>query len=218
MIVQHDNFADSWLSQFLALRDVSQFVVGASIQYTVNGETREVGLLPSSMMARNAVLQALDHLQIPPYLSKVDLVAMFSDIFRIILPDTPNLSPNLFGSQADDSKMDAIDILCIRLNNRQMTHRVGDREMMHTISQITRNITVLSDPSGQFRTTRPRLYVVNCQQCHLVGYSQLRDLENLEFLVCCQVCKEMLLLFLQRMFLGIRLLEPEATDRTGRAC
>jgi hypothetical protein len=161
---------------------VSQFVLGASIQYTVNRETRNVGLQSSSTITRNAILRALDHLQMPPHLSKLDLVATFSDTFRIILPDTPNLlRRNSSESHADDGEMDAIDALCERLNDRQIMHRVNDREVMHTMSEITRNIAVLDDPSGQFRTIRPRLYVLNCQRCHLVGYSQLRCLENLKF-------------------------------------
>jgi hypothetical protein len=187
-IVPQEGFSGDWLSQFLALRDVSLFVVGASIQYTVNRETRDVRLQSSSARTRNAVLHALDNLRMPAHLSKMDLVSTFSETFRIILPDTPSLvRRNSTDSQNDENEMDAIDALCVRLCDRQVVHRVSDREMMHGVSEITRNIALLDDPSGQFRTTRPRLYVINCGRCHFAGDSQLRYLENLKFPVCLNV-------------------------------
>ena len=83
-------------------------------------------------------------------------------------------------SHIDESEMDAIDALCSRLSHRQIVHRVSDRELMHGISEITRNIALLDDPSGQFRAVRPRLYTFNCSKCHLVGDSELRNLGILE--------------------------------------
>jgi len=182
-MVPQDGFigGSDWLSQFLALRDVSFFVVGASVQYTVNRETRDVRLQSSSARTRNAVLHALENLKMPPHLSKMDLVSTFSETFRIILPDTPTLvRRKSTDSQGDENEMDALDLLCARLVERQVVHRVSDREMMHGISEITRNIALLDDPSGQLRAVRPRLYMLNCGGCHFAGDSQLRYLENLK--------------------------------------
>jgi hypothetical protein len=156
-------------------------VVGASVQYTVNRETRDVRLQSSSARTRNAVLHALDNMRIPGQLSKADLVSTFSETFRIILPDTPSLlRRNSTGSQGNETEMDAIDSLCAKLNDRQIIHRVSDREIMHNMSEITRNIALLDDPSGQFRTGQPKLYAINCSKCHFVGESQLKGLENLK--------------------------------------
>ena len=151
------------------------------MQYTVNRETRDVRLQSSSARTRNAVLHALDNMRIPGQLSKADLVSTFSETFRIILPDTPSLlRRNSTGSQGDETEMDAIDSLCAKLNDRQIIHRVSDREFMRNMSEITRNIALLDDPSGQFRTGQPRLYALNCSKSHFVGESQLKSLENLK--------------------------------------
>jgi hypothetical protein len=182
-VVPSDGFSGDWLPQFLALRDISHFVLGASVQYTVNRETRDVRLQTSSARTRNAVLNALENIRMPSHLSKVDLVTTFSDTFRIILPDTLR-SGRLNSSEDDEYEIDAIDGLCARLLDRQVVNRVSDREMMHSISEITRNIALLNDPSGQFRAARPKIYAFNCQRCHLVGDSQLRNDENIGFLVC----------------------------------
>jgi len=118
----------------------------------------------------------------PSHLSKIELVSTFSETFRVILPDTPTLvRRKSTDSQRDENEMDAMDALCVRLCDRQVIHRVSDREMMHGVSEITRNIALLDDPSGQLRTARPRLYVINCGKCHLAGDSQLRYLEHLKF-------------------------------------
>ncbi|KAK3301455.1 uncharacterized protein B0H64DRAFT_383635 [Chaetomium fimeti] len=167
----------NWLAQFLALRDVSQFVIAASIQYAANGETRDMRLQASSARARNAVLTALDNLRTPPHLSRVEMVAAFSTPFRIILPDTLDLSRrDAFGSRVDECELDALDSLGTKLKERQITHRVSDREMVHNVSQIVRNLLLQDDPGGSFAPTRPGLYVVNCPGCHLTGASQLRSL------------------------------------------
>ncbi|KAG9242259.1 hypothetical protein BJ878DRAFT_544435 [Calycina marina] len=178
-IVPLDGFIGGidWLSQFLALRDVSIFVIGASVQYTVNRENKDVRLQSSSARTRNAVLHALENLKIPPHLSKVDLISSFSETFRIILPDTPS-SIRSADSLSDESEMDAIDLLCARLAERQIVHRVSDRELMHGISEINNNIALLDDPSGQLRATRPKIYVLNCGSCHFAGDSQLRFSES----------------------------------------
>jgi hypothetical protein len=156
-------------------------VVGAFIQHTVNEGSHNEQLLLSSAKTRNAVLNALDNMQMPLHLSKLDLVIMFCEIFRIVLLDTPNLARrNSSEGQLDENEMDALDAVCVRLNDRQVVHRVSDRKMMHSISEITRNIALLDDPSGQFRAPRPRLYAINCRRCHLAGDSQLKYLQNLE--------------------------------------
>ncbi|KAK4156395.1 hypothetical protein C8A00DRAFT_12647 [Chaetomidium leptoderma] len=166
----------NWLAQFLALRDVSQYVVAASVQYAANRETRDVRLQSSSARSRNAVLTALDNLRTPPHMSRVDMVATFSTSFRIILPDTLDLSHRgVAGSRLDECELDALDAFCTRLRARQVIHRVSDREMVNNISQVVRNILLQDDPNGRFAPTRPGLYVVNCPECHLTGASQLQS-------------------------------------------
>jgi hypothetical protein len=107
---------------------------------------------------------------------------MFCETFRIILPDTPYvLQRNSSESQADETEIDALDSLCVRLNDRQIIHRVSDRQMTNTISEILRDIALIDDPSGQFRATQPRVYALNCRESHLAGHSQLRHWTDLKF-------------------------------------
>lgn len=186
-IVPHDGPPANWLVQFLALRDISQFVVGASVQYVMKMERRDVRLQSSSARTRNAVLQALDNLRMPDHLSKFDLVATFSDTFRIILPDTLNLARQ-GSSDSDDFEIDAIDLLCTKLSDRQILNRVSDHELSRSVSEVTRNIALLDDPSGQFRSVRPRIWVLNCQKGHIVGETQLKATENMNFPVRSHMC------------------------------
>jgi hypothetical protein len=94
-------------------------VVAASVQYTVNRETRDVHLQSTSAKTRNAVLHALDNMRMPPHLSRMELIATFSETFRIILPDTPNIvRRNSSESLVDENEIDAIEALCARLNDR----------------------------------------------------------------------------------------------------
>ncbi|PGH17151.1 hypothetical protein AJ79_01289 [Helicocarpus griseus UAMH5409] len=180
-IVQKDSSSGHWLRQFLALRDITQFVVGANIQYAVNTGSQSTQLQEISSGTRNAVLVALDNIKTPHQFSKADLVACFTDGFRIALPDTPNVTTrDSSDSDDDENAADALDSFYQKLNCRQMVSRISDREVVHSITEITRNIALLDDPSGQFRANRPRLYVLNCQECHLAGYSQLRALENVD--------------------------------------
>lgn len=146
----------------------------------MNQETRDVRLQTSSARTRNAVLHALEYLRMPGHLSKIDLLATFSDTFRIILPDTLNLGRR-GSSESDECEIDAIDLLCAKLKDRQVLNRVSDRELTHSISEVTRNIALLDDPSGQFRSARPRIWVLNCQKGHLAGESQLKAAENMKF-------------------------------------
>ncbi|KAK0669782.1 hypothetical protein QBC41DRAFT_319272 [Cercophora samala] len=165
----------NWLVQYLALRDVSHFVVAASIQYAANKETRDLRLQSSSARSRNAVLSALDTLRVPSQFSRVEMVATLSTIFRIVLPDTLDLSRHdTAGIRTEELELDALDALFARLAARQAIHRVSDREMVHNMSRVVRNIVLQDDPSGQFvPNKRPGLYAVNCPECHIVGASQL---------------------------------------------
>ncbi|EMR91338.1 putative wd40 repeat protein [Botrytis cinerea BcDW1] len=118
-----------WLAQFLALRDITQFVVAASIQYTINGEPRDAYLPAASERTRNAVLRATENMRIPPRFSKEDLVATFTDQYRIILPDTPDLRRLSMQIEMDDKELDAIDTLCLRLDDRQIISRHADDDL-----------------------------------------------------------------------------------------
>lgn len=118
----------------------------------------------------------------PPQLSRVELTKMFGDIFQIILPDTPSLATeDARVYVGDEYEVDAMDDFCRSLSNRQMLHRVSDRQMMRGISDVTRSISLLDDPSGQHKSTYPRIYVLNCRACHFAGDTQLNYAENLEF-------------------------------------
>src|SRR3569833_116800 len=177
-LVVADDFTANWLSQFLALRDVAHFVVGASIQYSVNRETRDVRLQSSSARSRNAILDVIDSLRLPPHLSKRDVVAIISATFRVILPDTLDLSRrDSAESHIDEYEIDALDNLCNRLRQRETINRVSDRELMHNVSQVVRDVLLLDDTSNQARPARPALYAVNCPLCHLVGGSQLKSFD-----------------------------------------
>jgi hypothetical protein len=182
-IVPQSGFASrDWLAQFLALRDVSHFLVGASVQFAVNRETRDVRLQSSSARTRNAVLHAIENLGVPEHLAHFDLRESFSETFRIILPDTPGLDRyDSAGSLSHETKMDAIDAFCLRLSDRLVIHRVSDRELMHSLSEISRSIALLDDPGKLSRPARPKLYAMNCPQAHLAGDSQLRSSGNLKF-------------------------------------
>jgi hypothetical protein len=122
------------------------------------------------------------------------MIATFSDTFRVVLPDTLNLgrSSSLDGQGDESDIMDALDALIQRLNDRQVVHRVSDREMMHNVSQITRNIELLDDPSGHFKGPRPRLFVMNCPEAHIVGESSMKKSEEGQFLVSFFSCSELL--------------------------
>ena len=183
-VVSPDGLSDNWLYEFLTLRDISHFIVGASIQYAANRETRDVRLQSSSARSRNAILRALDSLRLPAHLPKPDLVAAFNSTFRIILPDTLDLAPDEGGPDDDDDddddpdgqleELDALDALATRLAERQIVHRVSDGAVMRAMSQVVREIVLHDNPTGHFGTSRPNLHVLNCSECHLVGGAQLR--------------------------------------------
>ncbi len=169
-----DGFSGNWLSQFLALRDVAQFVVGASVQYAANGETQDVRLQSSSARTRNAVLHALENMRLPGRLAKIDLITTFNESFRIILPDTSIIGRRYSGeSHVDEWELDAIDILCAKISNRQIINRVSDREAIQNISKIIRKIETFNDESSQKKSIRPKIYSINCPKCHLLGDTDL---------------------------------------------
>jgi hypothetical protein len=159
----------------LTLRDISLFVVGSFVQYVVNNETRDARLQECSVETRNAILSVVERLHMPQHFSRLDLLEMFSKTFRIILPNTPAIVRR--GSsemQAEECEIEALDALRARLEDRRSIQRVSDQEMIRNISEVTRKISLLDDPSGQFRASSPRLYALNCPKCHFVGDSQLR--------------------------------------------
>ncbi len=172
--------SQNWLSQLLALYDVSQFVVGANIQHAVNNRrSGDAELEAASKKTRDAVLHAINGIRSPPHLSPGKLIPVISESFRIILSDTPSLVQHGSSRHDHDGNItDAWDTLHDKLSYRQMVHRISDRAVMHSVYQITRYIELLDDPSDQMKSTSPGLYVVNCQQCHLIGYSQVKKKEK----------------------------------------
>ncbi|RAL65451.1 hypothetical protein DID88_001018 [Monilinia fructigena] len=179
----NDCFSTKYISTLVPTYHSSEGDVGGGggKGYTINGETRDAYLPAASERTRNAVLRAIENMRIPPRFSKDDLVGTFTDQYRIILPDTSDLRRQSMQIQIDDRELDAVDALCLRLSDRQMISRVSDREMMHTISEITKRILALDDPSRHAKPSRPRIYTLNCSKCHFAGASQMRYLENLKF-------------------------------------
>ncbi|KAH8673456.1 hypothetical protein BX600DRAFT_508720 [Xylariales sp. PMI_506] len=173
-LVPQDDIGAGWLTQFLALRDVSLFLVGASLPYAANHESGDAGFQSSCANCRNTILVALNNLRLPAHLSRMDMVSTFSDTFRLILPDTPDLmhwdAPE---HSSDEYTTDALEAFSLKLSDRQVLHRVSDREVMQNISHGLRLLRQ-DDPNSQLSGARPGLYVTNCPWCHLIGESQLR--------------------------------------------
>ncbi|KAJ6781445.1 hypothetical protein PWT90_05204 [Aphanocladium album] len=165
-----------WVSQFLALRDISQYIIGASLQYAANSETRDAHLRQASLESRNAIFAALQNLQLPSQFSKVDVVASFNCWFRLVFSDTPDLANlNLEEQNTSECIVDALDELSERLAQRQAIHRVSDREMAFNISRITRSIQIQDDPDAAYVGSQsPSQYVLNCSSSHTIGGAQLR--------------------------------------------
>ncbi|EGD86267.1 hypothetical protein H112_07198 [Trichophyton rubrum D6] len=185
-IAEQEGRFNNWLTQFLALRDITQFVVGASIQYAVSEETEDFDLPASCAKTRDAILSSLDKIYMPNNYPKLELLSMFSEAFRTILPDTPPINGfrNLSGLLGDVNDVEAIKSFCSSLSNRQIIHRSSDGPLMHAIAEVNRRITLLDDPnetSEDMVLRVPRVYALNCKSCHLAGNTQLRVLEQLEF-------------------------------------
>lgn len=117
-------------------------------------------------------------MRLPPNFSKADLVASFSALFRIVLPDTLDASTRDKADLAiDELEIDALDSLCTRLSERQIIHRASDGEVIHGISQVVSDIMHVDNPSSQYCSSQPSLYVLNCPECHMIGGSELRTID-----------------------------------------
>ncbi|KAI1925537.1 hypothetical protein LOZ58_006021 [Ophidiomyces ophidiicola] len=180
-LVEKEETSEQWLSQFLALRDVSHFVVGASIQHIVDEETPSVELQASCAKTRNAILMSLDSFRIPQNFSKLGMIETFSDIFEVILPDTPSVSIEDTSRLAfDEEAMDSIHAFCLSLNDRQVVHRVSDAHMMNAVSSIMNNIATFTEALPRIRPSHQRAYALNCPSCHFVEHYQFSDSNNLK--------------------------------------
>lgn len=110
------------------------------------------------------------------------MIITFSNTFSIILPDALNIARlGSEDSHVDETEIDAIDIFCTMLTDRQMVNRVNDQDMIKRISKITRNVEAVDNPSGHHGATRPKVYAMNCPKSHLVGDTYLRHEEHLRF-------------------------------------
>ncbi|XWW92697.1 hypothetical protein V2A60_000622 [Cordyceps javanica] len=175
-LVSAETASTSWLSQFMALRDISQYIIGVSLQNAARFETCDRQLRQSSLASRNAVFEALQDLQIPAQFSKADVVASFNAYFRLILWDTPELSTLGFDEPKKGEYIaDALDELSEKLSQRQAIHRTSDRETSSNISRIMKSIQIQDDPEGNYMGSQsPSQYVFNCPNSHTVGGAQLR--------------------------------------------
>ncbi|EER23138.1 hypothetical protein CPC735_045080 [Coccidioides posadasii C735 delta SOWgp] len=180
-LVENEEASEQWLAQFLALRDVSHFVVGAFIQYIVDEETSDADLQASCANSRNAVLVSLDSFRIPQSLSKLEMIETFSEIFRLILPDTPNVSiEDASKLMFDEEATDAIHAFCLSLNDRQVVHRVSDAHLMNAMASILDNVALFVEPGPRPRSAYHRAYALNCPSCHFVEHFQFTDANNLK--------------------------------------
>ncbi|EGX93559.1 hypothetical protein CCM_04933 [Cordyceps militaris CM01] len=175
-LVPADTASTSWISQFLALRDVSLYIIGASLQCASKSATCGGQLQQDALESRNAVFAALQNLQIPCQFSKVDVVASFNAWFRLTLWDTPDLSTLSFDEpRRGEYIAEALDELSEKLTQRQVIQRSSDRETASIISRITRSIQIQDDPdASSVGLQSPSQYVLNCPNSHTVGGAQLR--------------------------------------------
>lgn len=168
------------MRQFLALRDISHFVLGVSIQDASNGEARDPRLPSASAQSRDAALSALDNIRVPDNVSREDLASALIAVFRIILPDPLNSSQKgQVEAWMDEHDLDALDNLSRRLRGRQAIHRLSDRDMTHRISQVLGYIAHQNgQASSHFGAAYPAQYVVNCPDCHFNGGAYLQPLDT----------------------------------------
>lgn len=177
--------SEHWLAQFLALRDISHFVVGASIQRFVQEGSLDAELQASCTETRNAVFVSLDGFRIPQKFSKLEMIETFSEIFRAILPDT--LSASIEDASRvifDEEATDAIDAFSLSLHERQVVHRVSDVHMMGAMSSIKENVASFVDGGPRSRIPFQRAYALNCSSCHFVGHHKFTEANNLTIPVC----------------------------------
>lgn len=137
-----------------------------------------------SSKTRDAVLQAIEDINIHPYFNKKDLAKSFEHAFLLVLPEplTRRRSKSNM-SYIEDNEMDALDALHAKLNDRQIVNRASDHAMISGVSKVTRDIELLDDPTSQSRVSPPKLYAVNCKKCHIVGDGQLRRSDSRRFAV-----------------------------------
>lgn len=137
-----------------------------------------------SAETRDAILKAIESINIHPYFNKKNLAATFAHAFRVILPETPGHGRKQSAvSYIEDNEMDALETLHAKLSDRQIVTRASDHAMISGISKVTRAIELLDDPSSQARVRHPKLYAVNCKKCHILGDGQLRRSDSRRFLV-----------------------------------
>ena len=154
------------------------------MQYADQKETRDLKLQEISAGTRDAVLQAIECINIHPYFNKKDLATTFAHAFRVILPERPGHGRNQSAvSYIEDNEMDALETLHAKLSDRQIVTRASDHAMISGVSKVTRDIELLDDPSSQARVAPPKLYAVNCKKCHIVGDGQLRRSDSRRFSV-----------------------------------
>ncbi|WEW60398.1 hypothetical protein PRK78_005883 [Emydomyces testavorans] len=180
-IVSKEEASEQWLTQFFALRDISHFVVGAFVQHLVDEGAVDPGLQAACAESRNAILVSLESFRIPQNFCKLEMIETFSEIFRLILPDTPSVSVEDASKLVfDEEAMDGVHTFCVSLNERQVIHRVSDAQMMNAVSSIMRNAAPFVDASSRARSSCQRAYALNCSSCHFVEHFQFIDANNLQ--------------------------------------
>ncbi|KAI9150462.1 hypothetical protein HJFPF1_10229 [Paramyrothecium foliicola] len=173
-LVPDHQSSDIWLAQYLTLRDITLFIAGASIDATLNSDNPSHDVWSACADSRDAVLHTVDAINVPDHIAKPELTASLVELYRIILPNTPNL--NHTGYVEEDSsglELDALENLAVWCSDRQIVHRVSDGEMVHGVSQILRDIAD-DNTGGHSGNTCDGIYVVNCSQCHFIRGSQLK--------------------------------------------
>jgi hypothetical protein len=124
--------------------------------------------------ARNTILNALITMHLPSNLSTMEMVSVVGTTFRLILPNTPQIGRWDTAEPAFDDyqALDALESFAEKLSEREVVHRVSDKELMHSVSQVITTI-VQEDPGSQY-LGRPGLYMTNCPDFHLLGSTTIR--------------------------------------------
>lgn len=154
--------------------------MGASIQRFVHEGSPDAELQASCTETRNAVFVSLDGFRIPQKFSKLEMIETFSEIFRVILPDTLSASiedPSRL--MFDEEATDAIYAFGLSLHERQVVHRVSDVHMMDAMSSIKGSVASFVDASPRSRSTFQRAYALNCSSCHFVEHNHFTEENNL---------------------------------------
>jgi hypothetical protein len=114
-------------------------------------------------------------MHLPSNLSTMEMVSAVGTTFRLILPNTPQIGRwDTAEPVFDDYQaLDALESFAAKLSEREVVHRVSDKELMYSVSQVITTI-VQEDPGSQYLGGRPGLYMINCPDFHLLGEVQLR--------------------------------------------